>query len=111
MSEMPPVYGQNGVNVMKCRLVDMREKQVICIKDGTVIGMMCDVIIDTSCGKVVSIVILGRARCWGLFGREEDIIIPWECIEVLGEETILVNFDLPPRHRKRGFFKNRFYEE
>ncbi len=89
---------------MNCRLVDMREKQVICVRDGTIIGCMCDVIVDTCSGKVVSIVVLRGARFFGLFGREDDIIIPWECIQVMGDETILVDFD-PPKHRKRGFFK------
>ncbi len=80
----------------------MRDKQVICIKDGTILGCVCDVEIDTSCGKLTAIVIYGRPKCFGLFGRCEDIIIPWSCIEIIGEDTILVNFD-PPQNvfRKR----------
>ncbi len=89
---------------MKCRLVDMRERQVICVRDGTIIGCMCDVIVDTCCGKVVSIVVFRGARFFGLFCKDDDIIIPWECIQVMGDETILVDFD-PPKHRKRGFLK------
>lgn len=88
---------------MCCKIIEMRDKQVICIKDGTIIGCVCDVEIDTSSGKLISIVIYGRPKCFGLFGRCEDIIIPWNCIEIIGEDTILVNFELPhsqPRKRK-----------
>ena len=88
---------------MCCRIVEMRDKQVICIKDGTIIGCVCDVEIDTSCGKLVSIVIYGRPKIFGFFGRCEDIVIPWNCIEIIGEDTILVNFEPPEmckRHRK-----------
>lgn len=86
---------------MCCRIVEMREKQVICIKDGTIIGNVCDVEIDTCSGKLVSVVVLGRSKCFGLFGREDDFIVKWECIEVIGNDTILVNCD-PPHSRKRG---------
>ncbi|MDD4699793.1 MAG: YlmC/YmxH family sporulation protein [Oscillospiraceae bacterium] len=85
---------------MCCRIVDMREKQVICIKDGTILGCVCDVEVDTCNGKLVSIVIFGKSKCFGLFGREEDSVIPWNCIEVIGKDTILVNCD-PPRPRRR----------
>lgn len=85
---------------MRCRIIEMRDKQVICIKDGTILGCVCDVEIDTGCGKLIAIVIYGRPKCFGLFGRCEDIIIPWEVIEIIGEDTILVNFD-PPQNTFR----------
>lgn len=88
---------------MCCKIIEMRDKQVICIKDGTIIGCVCDVEIDTSSGKLISIVIYGRPKCFGLFGRCEDIVIPWNCIEIIGEDTILVNFEIQqnqPRKRK-----------
>ncbi len=90
---------------MGCRIIEMRDKQVICIKDGTIIGCVCDVEIDIQSGKLVSIVIYGRPRCFGLLGRNEDIVIPWNCIEIIGSDTILVNFD-PPHgfNRKKKIF-------
>ena len=80
---------------MCCRIIEMRDKQVICIKDGTILGCVCDVEIDACNGNLVSIVIYGRSRFFGLFGRCEDIIIPWKCIEIIGADTILVNFEPP----------------
>lgn len=86
---------------MCCRIVEMRDKQVICIKDGTILGCMGDIQIDTCNGKIQSIIIYGRPRLFGLFGRCEEIIIPWDCIEIIGEETILVNFELKDTDRSR----------
>ncbi len=85
---------------MCCRIIELRDKQVICIKDGTLVGTVCDLEFDTSCGKIVSLIIYGRPRFFGLFGRAEDIIIPWSNIEIIGEDTILVNYE-PPRPQAR----------
>lgn len=45
----------------------------------------------------------GRCRFFGLFGREEDFIIPWEAIDKIGDDIILVRHDrpLPRRDRKK----------
>lgn len=90
---------------MNCRIVDMRHKEVINIKDGTRIGCVCDVEIDTASAKVVAIVIYGRLRCFGLLGREDDIVIKWQDIQVIGDDTILVTYSgmFRPRKSPRGF--------
>ncbi len=31
----------------------------------------------------------------GLFGKSEDFIIPWDDIDVIGEDTILVKCECP----------------
>ena len=86
---------------MICRIIDMRHKEVINIKDGTRVGCVCDVEIDTTDSRVISIVIYGRLRCFGLFGREDDIIIKWEDIKVIGDDTISVCYNNFCRTKKR----------
>ena len=76
---------------MCCRIADLRNKQVVCVKNGCVLGYVSDVDIDTADGSIKAIVIFGRPRLFGLLGREDDIVIPWIDIEVIGQETILVN--------------------
>lgn len=76
---------------MLCRLADMREKQVVCIKDGSILGLVSDFELDTESGRLVSILIYGRRRLFGIFGRDADCKISWESIEVIGEDSILVN--------------------
>lgn len=88
---------------MRCRVVDLRCKEVINIKTGVRIGCVNDVEIDTKDAKVLAIVIFGRLKCWGLLGREEDIIIRWEDIEIIGEDIILVKHHIGPRRKKRRF--------
>lgn len=75
---------------MLCRITDMHNKEVINVCDGHRLGYVDDVEVDTCTAQLVSIVIRGRAKCFGLLGREEDIVICWKEIEVIGDETILV---------------------
>lgn len=76
---------------MICRIDEMKNKQVVCVKDGCVLGYISDIELDTEKGTLTSIVIYGRLRFFGLFGREEDIVIPYEDIKVIGAETVLVS--------------------
>ena len=80
---------------MLCRIDDLKNKQVVCVKDGCVLGFISDVEMDTESGNLTSIVIFGRLRFFGLLGREDDIIIPWNDINVIGSETVLVNTEPP----------------
>lgn len=91
---------------MNCCITDLREKEVINLKDGCRLGNVCDVEIDTGTGRLVAIIIFGRAKCFGLGGREDDIRICWEEIEVIGDDTILVSFDCPKPHKPNGKKKN-----
>lgn len=88
---------------MRCRIVDMRNKEVINIKTGVRLGCVSDVEIDTKDAKLVAIVIYGRLKCWGIFGREDDIVIRWEDIEVIGEDTILVKHNIVVKRKRRKF--------
>ncbi len=81
---------------MLSRIADIRMKQIVCVKNGCVLGYPGDVEIDFAEGKARALVIYGRARLFGLLGREDDIVIPWEEISVMGQETILVNTDPAP---------------
>ena len=93
---------------MVCKVCDLRHKEVINAKDGCRLGFVDDVEINVKDATVVSLVIYGRLRCFGLLGREDDIIINWNCIELIGEDTILVNFNFQNKRKKpfRGIFKN-----
>lgn len=81
---------------MNCRVQDLKYKDVVSVSDGTRLGCVCDVEVDTCTAKICAIVIYGRLRCFGLLGREDDIIINWCDIRLIGEDTILVNYCYPP---------------
>ena len=98
---------------MLCRITDMHDKEVINVCDGTRLGCVDDVEVDTCTAQLVAIVIHGRSKCMGLMGHEEDIVIGWKEIEVIGEETILVNHPMPPcgcgPHNKRAGILNGIF--
>lgn len=81
---------------MCCRIADLRNKQVVCVKNGCVLGYVSDIEINTTTGCIEAIVIFGRLRLFGLFGREDDIVIPWQDISVIGNETVLISTDPTP---------------
>ncbi len=74
----------------RCRIVDLRCKEVICIGDGRRLGFVSDVEIDTCTGRLVAIVVPGRSR--GFLGKREDYVIPWEVIRRIGDDIILTSF-------------------
>lgn len=82
---------------VNCRIDDMRHKEVINIKDGTRLGNVCDLEIDTGSARVSAIVIYGRLRWLGLLGRDDDIVIRWQDIQVIGDDTVLVQYNSPIR--------------
>ena len=75
---------------MFCRIEELRHKQVVCVDSGDVLGFVSDIEFDSKDGKISALVIFGKPRVFGLFGKYEDIVIPWENIEVVGAETVLV---------------------
>ena len=62
------------------RIGDLKDRQVVCVKDGSILGFVGDIELDTESGKLSSIVIYGKAKGFGLFGREDDMIVPWDSI-------------------------------
>lgn len=95
--------------IMHCRVSDMRNKEVIHVKTGMRLGCVNDVEIDTKNAKILGIIVFGRLKCFGIFGREDDLFIRWEEIEVIGEDTVLVGCDIAPLKRKRKFFMQKFF--
>ena len=73
---------------MLCRINDFKYKDVVNAGDGVRLGYVGDVELDTESAALTAIFIRRRYRLFGLL--EEDTVIPWEDIQVIGEDTILV---------------------
>lgn len=71
----------------------LRSKEVVNVKTGVKIGYIDDIELDSETGKIVSLVIFGRNRAFGLMGRDEDIVVKCSDIELIGEDTVLVRFE------------------
>lgn len=75
---------------MLCRIDELKNKQVVSVKSGAMLGRIDDVEINTDTGTINAVVIFGKNHILGIFGRDNDIVIPWNDIEVIGSETVLV---------------------
>ena len=77
---------------MGCKFSDLRRKEVINIKDGSKYGYVSDVEVDTENARLCAIIVYGRLRCFGILGREEDYVIRWEDIQMIGDDTMTTRF-------------------
>jgi len=80
---------------------ELRDKDVVNVNNGERLGRICDIDIDLETARVCALILPGKGRCLGLFGREDDITIPWNEITLIGEDVILVNNCMPPCGNKR----------
>ena len=78
---------------MGTRVTDLRCKEVINVTDGLRLGFVSDVEILLPEGKVLALVVPGPCRFFGLFGRKDDFVIPWNCIRRIGSDIILVELE------------------
>lgn len=85
---------------------DLRCKEIINVKNGARLGYPDDIEFESCTAKICRLIVFGKSKFFGLFGREEDLFIKWCDIEVVGEDTILVSCDVPSnccKSRKKGF--------
>ncbi len=82
---------------MSCRMAELRSKEVISVKDGGRLGFVCDIEMDTETAAITALVVYGRARLFGLLGQEEDTVIPWRDIEMIGGDIVLVKCPAPEK--------------
>lgn len=78
--------------VIEMKLQDIRNKPVVCVKDGSVLGYIRDLEFDLQEQKLISIVV--EENRWksllSFFFNKGDTIIDLEDIEHIGEDVILV---------------------
>ena len=67
------------------------KKDVVQLGSGVKLGRADDLELEMGSAQVCSLILRGRPRWFGLLGRGEDLVIPWQQIETIGEDVILVN--------------------
>lgn len=75
---------------MSIKFTDLQCKEVICIGSGQRLGFITDVQIDIPEGNICAVVVPGPCRFFGVAGRRDDYIIPWNCIKRIGPDIVLV---------------------
>ena len=76
---------------MSARFTELHRKEVICVSDGRRLGFIADACIEIPTGNIISIVVPGPCRLFGLLGRRDDYIIPWSRICRMGPDIVLVD--------------------
>lgn len=75
---------------MRCSVTDLRSKDVINVEDGSRLGCVTDVELDTLTGALVSIVVFCGKGIKGLVGKGDEVTVNWKDIVVIGDDSILV---------------------
>ena len=79
----------------------LRYKEVIDVHSGFRLGYVFDGDFDDSTGQIENLITPGRAKFFGLLGREDDYVIPWSSIVRIGSDIILVDHKESLQRRKR----------
>ncbi|MEO2074966.1 MAG: YlmC/YmxH family sporulation protein [Bacillus sp. (in: firmicutes)] len=74
------------------KISEFQIKDVVNVSDGKRLGNIGDIEINLTTGKIEAVVISSGGRVLGFFGKDEDIVIPWQNIIKIGQDVILVRY-------------------
>ena len=83
-------------------------KEIVQLSNGACLGRADDLELDPATAQVKSLLLLGQPHLFGLLGRDESLTIPWQEIETIGADAILVHTALPeapPQPEKPAFWR------
>ncbi|CQR47780.1 PRC-barrel domain protein [Paraliobacillus sp. PM-2] len=71
-------------------LTNMQLKEIILVESGEKIGMIVDLDINEEKGIITHLIVAAKNKVIPLFGKQEEIIIPWKDIVTVGSDVILI---------------------
>lgn len=87
-------------------LYDLCERDVVSLSNGDNLGSVDDICFDEKTASITHIILYGKAKFFGLLGREEDILIPWSDITKIGSDVVLVTGkDFEGKRKRISLFK------
>ncbi len=72
------------------RGIDFKQKEVINITDGKILGFVIDVQADFEKGEIHSIVVAKTGKIFNNVNSKSNITIEWKDIKKIGDDVILV---------------------
>lgn len=81
---------------------ELTQKDVIQASTGENLGRVDDLVFDPKTAGIGMLVLRGRPRWFGLFGRDDDLEIRWEDIRSIGTDVIMVDAQPFPTHAPRS---------
>lgn len=97
---------------MRSSLKEFRKKEIINITDGTKIGYVDDISFELLSSDmkvdglaaqnaiVTHLIVRGRYKFFGILGKNDDLLIPWGAIQIVGQDTLLIN--ISPLNKSDG---------
>ena len=75
------------------KISELQQKDVVNVANGKRLGNLGDIDINWTTGQIEAIIIIGTGKVLGLFGRADEMIIPWRDIVKVGADVILGRLD------------------
>ena len=72
------------------RGIDFKEKEVVSLNEGKILGFVVDVQADFITGEINSIIVAKTGKIFGNIMGKNNLTIPWDKIKKIGEDVILV---------------------
>lgn len=72
------------------RGIDFKQKEVINLTEGKILGFVIDVQADFMSGEINSIIVAKAGKLLGNITGKNNVTIPWDKIKKIGEDVILV---------------------
>lgn len=72
--------------------LDFKHKEVIDMNTGKRLGFVQDVCANLETGEITSIIVPGEKKIASMFTNKNDVVIPWEKIHCIGDDTIIVKY-------------------
>lgn len=75
---------------MICSFSDLRDKEVINLRDGRKLGCVMDIDFDIPTGRICRIILPPPGKIALFASSKSNLYIPWDKIEKIGDDAILV---------------------
>lgn len=91
------------------KISDLRMREVVNIADGRRLGPIKDIDIDLEQGRINAIIMpaYGGGRIMGFWGKDNEIVIPWDKIVKIGIDVILVEISPYQENTAEYSYTNR----
>lgn len=84
------------------KISELRMREVVNVVDGRRLGPIKDIDIDLEAGRIAALILPGQGRFLGLFGKEDELVVPWDKIKKIGLDIILVEV---PAYRREDSYR------
>lgn len=95
---------------MDINFENLKNKEIICVKDGYKIGYVDDLVFDSESYKIKDFVCYAKRGLFTFFSKKDDIVIPYDKVQIIGEDIILIdgydrsNFEIKRKNKLISLF-------